>query len=149
VAEAEAFDLVVAAYLLNYAPTREELLAMCRAIAHCLKPGCRFVGVNNNPGQGPEHFASSRKYGFVKGTPGALREGAPVVYTVFLDGGSFDITNYWLSAATHEEAFRAAGFREVHWHRPRVSPEGEAALGGAFWADFLEHPPVIFLECVK
>jgi ubiquinone/menaquinone biosynthesis C-methylase UbiE len=34
---AERFDLVVASYLLNYAATREELLAMCRTIADCLK----------------------------------------------------------------------------------------------------------------
>jgi SAM-dependent methyltransferase len=145
----ERFDLVVAAYLLNYAPTRAVLGEMCGAIARALKPGGRFVGVNNNPAHAPEHFGSSRKYGFVKSTPGELREGAPVTYTIFLDGGSFDITNYWLSAAAHEEAFRAAGFGEARWHGPRVSPEGRAALGDEFWEEFLAHPPVTFLECVR
>src|SRR5262245_10173832 len=43
------FDLVVAAYLLNYAATKEELQGMCAAIARALRPGGRFVGVNNNP----------------------------------------------------------------------------------------------------
>jgi len=146
---AEGFDLVVAAYLLNYASTKEELREMCGAIARALKPGSRFVGVNNNPGHRREHFGSSRKYGFVKSTPGELWEGAPVTYTIFLDGGSFDITNYWLSTATHDEAFRAAGFREVRWHRPRVSPEGCAACGDGFWESLLAHPPITFLECVR
>jgi SAM-dependent methyltransferase len=146
---AEPFDLVVAAYLLNYASTGEELGQMCAAIARALKPAGRFVAVNNNPEQPPEHFGASRKYGFVKSTLGPLREGAPVTFTIFLENGSFDITNYWLSTPAHEEAFRAAGFREVRWHRPRVSPEGQAAFGDGFWADFLGYPPVTFLECVR
>jgi SAM-dependent methyltransferase len=146
---AERFDLVVAAYLLNYAPTAAVLREMCGAIARSLRPGGRFVGVNNNPEHRPEHFGSSRKYGFVKGTPGELWEGAPVTYTILLEGGSFDITNYWLSTTAHEEAFAAAGFREVRWHGPRVSSEGRAALGDGFWDDFLAHPPVTFLECVR
>ena len=105
--------------------------------------------MNNNPEHAREYFAASRKYGFVKSTPGELREGAAVTYTVFLEGGSFDITNYWLSTAAHEEAFRAAGFRTVRWHRPRVSPEGQAALGPAYWEELLAHPPVTFLECLR
>ena len=36
---AEPYDLVVAAYLLNYAEDRATLEAMCQGIARCLKPG--------------------------------------------------------------------------------------------------------------
>jgi SAM-dependent methyltransferase len=147
--EAWVFDIVVAAYLLNYAATREELDAMCAAIGRALKPGGRFVGVNNNPEHALEHFGSSKKYGFVKITPGALAEGAPITYTIFLDDGSINITNYWLSTEAHEAAFRAAGFSLIRWHRPRVSAEGQAAFGNAFWESFLRHPPVTFLECVR
>ncbi|MDB5338603.1 MAG: hypothetical protein JWN70_4222, partial [Planctomycetaceae bacterium] len=43
------YDLVVAAYLLNYAQDRQELAAMAHGIARCLKPGGRFVTVNSNP----------------------------------------------------------------------------------------------------
>jgi toxoflavin synthase len=56
----ETFDVVVAAYLLNYAQTYGQLLKMCSAITHHLKPGCRFVMVNNNPQQSVEHFAATR-----------------------------------------------------------------------------------------
>jgi toxoflavin synthase len=45
----ETFDVVVAGHLLNYAQTYSELLEMCSAITRHLKPGCRFVTVNNNP----------------------------------------------------------------------------------------------------
>ena len=43
------FDVATAAYLLNYAQSREELAAMVQSIARCLKPGGRFVTMNSNP----------------------------------------------------------------------------------------------------
>lgn len=145
----EPFDLVVAGYLLNYASTPDELLAMSRAIARSLKPGCRFVTVNNNPEEPPEHFASSRKYGFVKSSSGELKDGTPVVWTFFLGDGSFDITNYHLSVATHEQAFGTAGLGNVRWHQPRVSPQGRSEHGDEHWAEFLRHPPIVVIECTK
>jgi ubiquinone/menaquinone biosynthesis C-methylase UbiE len=145
----ERFDVVVAGYLLNYAATREELLAMCRTIADSLKPGCRFVSVNNNPAQPRSEFPLGRKYGFVKSAPEEPRDGTPITWTFFLDEGLFSITNYQLSIALHEEVFHEAGFREVHWHQPRLMPEGAAAYEPGFWSDFLEHPPIIFMECLK
>jgi ubiquinone/menaquinone biosynthesis C-methylase UbiE len=145
----ERFDLVTASYLLNYASTREELLAMCRGIVGVLKPGGRLVAVNNNPAHAVEYFAEAEKYGFVKIAPDGLVEGAPVIYRIFLDGGSIDITNYHLSIATHEWAFRTAGFKNIAWHNPRLSPAGEQESGRDYWQAFLEHPPVVFIECRK
>jgi hypothetical protein len=48
-----------------------------------------------------------------------------------------------------EEAFRAAALREVRWHAPEISPEGLRQFGRGYWAEFLAHPPVAFIECVK
>jgi len=62
----ETFDVVVAAYLLNYAQTSTQLLEMCSAITRHLKPRCRFVTVNNNPNHNVDDFTSTRKYGFIK-----------------------------------------------------------------------------------
>ena len=142
-----AYDLAVAAYLLNYARDRAELDAMCSGIARCLKPGGRFVTVNSNPGCDFHSAPSYRKYGFETSMTGAVREGAPITFTFYLDDGPFTIENYFLSVQTHEDAFRAAGFKDVRWRRPMLSPEGEAAYGREFWADFLDHPPVTFIEC--
>jgi SAM-dependent methyltransferase len=143
------FDLVTAGYLLNYARDRDELQAMCAVIERCLKPGGRFVGVNNNPAQPPDSFHLSRPYGFVKETPGPLEEGAPVVYRIFLDEGELEITNYHLSPGTHEWAFRSAGLTELTWHAPRLSPAGAAENGAAYWSPFLDHQPVTFIESRK
>jgi ubiquinone/menaquinone biosynthesis C-methylase UbiE len=142
------YDLVIAAYLLNYARDREELLAMCRGIARCLKPGGRFVTVNCNPALDFRVAPSYRKYGFETSLAGDYREGAPITWKFFLADGSFEIENYYLDVSIHEEAFRAAGFREVRWHRPRLSPQGKSEYGSDFWDTFLAHPPAAFIECV-
>ena len=143
------YDLVVAAYLLNYASTRDELQAMCDGIGRSLKPGGRFVTVNCNPALTFPAAPSYRKYGFETSVVGEWREGAPIKWTFYLSDGPFDIENYYLSVATHEEALRKAGFREVRWHRPRLSAEGLLVNDQEFWSSFLEHSPVTFIECAR
>jgi SAM-dependent methyltransferase len=143
------FDLAFAAYLLNYAHTAEELTQMCRAVARALRPGGRFVTVNGNPEEPTVAFPVAREYGFSRRVEGDLVEGAPIVLEFFLAEGSFEVTNYYLSVRTMEKAFRAAGLRDVRWHAPEVSPEGLREFGPGYWADFLAHPPVAFIACVK
>jgi SAM-dependent methyltransferase len=143
------FDLAFAAYLLNYAHTAEELAQMCRAVARALRPGGRFVTANSNPAEPTAAFPAGRAYGFARRVEGELVEGAPIVWEFFLPEGSFEVTNYYLSVGTMEEAFRAAGLREVRWHAPEVSPEGLREFGRGYWTEFLACPPVAFIECLK
>lgn len=143
------FDLVVAAYLLNYAATADELQRMCDGIVRCLKPGGRFITVNGSP---VLHFPSApsfRKYGFETSVRGAWQTGTPITWKFYLSDSVFEIENYHLDLAQHEQALRSAGFREIRWHGPQVSPEGLRAFDQSFWGDFLESSPVIFLECRK
>ena len=145
----DQFDVAVAAYLLNYARTRDELQAMCDGIARSLKPCGRFVTVNSSPSPTIPVAPSYRKYGFETSVLGDWQEGVPIKWTFHLDDGPFDIENYHLNVATHEDAFRQAGFREIRWHTPRLSAEGLRANDQEFWSIFLKHPPVTFIECVK
>jgi len=144
----EQFDLVVAAYLLPYARSEEELLAMAKAIHSSLKPGGRFVAANNNPAQQPEAFERTRKYGFVKSADGQIRNGSPIRYTFLQESGEFVVENYHLDAETHTRTFEAAGFSDVHWHLPELAP-AESANGDEYWKDFLDDPPIAFLTCAK
>ena len=73
-APSDKCDLVVAAYLLNYSQNRGELRAMCDGIAHCLKPGGRFVTVNCNPALEFPSAPSYRKYGFETSVEGMCRK---------------------------------------------------------------------------
>ena len=145
----EEFDLVVSAYLLNYARNRDELQSMCDGIARSLKPGGRFVTVNCNPALAFPAAPSYRKYGFETNVPGAWQEGAPIKWTFYLDDGAFEIENYHLNLAAHERAFRQAGFQEIRWHAPRLSPHALTSRERDFWSSFLDHPPVTFIECIK
>jgi ubiquinone/menaquinone biosynthesis C-methylase UbiE len=147
--ETAQFDLAMAAYLLNYARNRDELQSMCDGIARSLKPGGRFVTVNCNPSQSFPTAPSYRKYGFETSVEGEWQEGEPIRWTFHLSDGPFDIENYHLNMATHEEAFRKAGFREIRWHAPKLSPEGLLSNNLEYWADLLSSPPVAFIECVK
>ena len=141
------YDLAVAAYFLNYASDRTQLNAMCSGIARCLKPGGRFVTVNSNPACDFTTAPSYRKYGFETAVVGSLSGGAPITWTFHLEDGPFKVENYFLSVETHEEALRVAGFRDIRWHRPLLSPEGESAYGRDYWSTLLDHPPITFIEC--
>jgi len=144
------YDLAVAGYLLNYATNRKELGDMCSGIARSLHPGGRFVTVNSNPALDFSKAPSYRAYGFDTSVAGEWREGAPITWTFHLDDGrTFSIENYNLPVSAHDEALRAAGFRSIRWHKPRVSPDGIAAHGAGFWKTFLDSAPVTFIECAK
>ena len=143
----EPFDIVAAAYLLNYADTREKLLAMCQAVSRSLGPGGRFVTVNNNPSQSPQRFTATKKYGFIKSAGEELRAGTPITYTIFQDGGSFTFDNYYLSVSTHERALESVGLRDVECVAPRLSPQWSD--DPAYWDEFLDDPSVIFLQSRK
>jgi toxoflavin synthase len=146
----EPFDLVFAAYFLNYAHDAEELQSMCASLARCLKPGGRFVTVNCSPQADVFLGRSFRQYGFDATVSEPLRNGAPIAWSFFLeDGETFVIENYYQDRLTHEAAFRAVGLSEIAWPAPRLSPEGCAEFGRAFWADFLERSPIAFIECVR
>jgi len=145
----EAFDLVTAAYLLNYARTPEELLAMCQAVARNLKPGGRFVTVNNNPAQDVSQFHVTRKYGFIKSAEEEIRNGTPIRYTFFIGDETFHVENFHLDTATHEWALREAGFSGIQWHAAKLSPAEAEGPNREFWRDFFPDPPVILLECRK
>lgn len=143
------YDLVVAAYLLNYSQTTEELQLMCDGLAQCLKPGGRFVTVNSNPAHDFSTAPSYRKYGFDTDVKGPWVLGAPIQWRFFLEDGCFEIENYYLDVSSHEQAFKKAGFRDVRWHSPQLSPQASSSPGTEFWDTFLRASPIALIECVK
>lgn len=141
----EKFDVVFAAYLLNYSQNLDDLVRMCKTIKWHLRPGGRFVSVNSNPNYTGSSSAM-RKYGFERdATPGV--DGEPVVYRFYDEKGvAIEVTNYHLNKSLHGEAFDIAGLRGLKWHSPRVSPEGLSKFGESYWADMIKYEPAIVLE---
>ena len=139
---AEPVDILVAAYLLNYAKTREELVRLCRACRRCLLPGGRFLGVNDSPFIQPTEPEDYIKYGFYRTWEKTLPdEGDPILYTFpAADGTNFSFTNYYHSAGTYEAAFLEAGFRDFRWVRVSLDP---SQRGDPFWDAYMQNSPIV------
>jgi SAM-dependent methyltransferase len=138
---AGAFDVVNAAYLLNYARTGAELRRFCEVAFRALRPGGRFVGFNDNVNRDPNEAPSFAPYGFEKTCPHPPCEGDAIVYAIRQpDGGVFRITNFYLSPETYRWAFAEAGFKNFAWAGPWLEP---AQAANPFWRDFMRHAPLI------
>ena len=121
----------------------------CQSIFANLKPGGRFVTVNDNSEQLPASDRTYEKYGFIKSMDSPHQEGMPIKYTLLVDGEKFSFDNYYLSRTTYEWALRSVGFKEVRWQKLLVSPDGVREYGQEYWQDFLDYPPIVGIECVK
>ena len=134
-------DLVVAMYLLNYASTRERLRRFCRVCHDALRPGGRFVGVNDNVRNPPAAPGAWKKYGLERTCASPPAEGDVVRYTITnADGRQFEFDNYYLAPETYADAFRRAGFRAFRWIEVSLHP---ARRGDPFWDDFMTNPPIV------
>jgi SAM-dependent methyltransferase len=137
----EPVDVVVAIYSLGYSQTADALHGFCRACHDALRPGGRFVGLNDNVRHLPPAGASWKQYGLERTCPDPPSAGDVVRYSLVNDDGTrFEVQNFYQARETYEEAFRAAGFREFSWVDVSVQP---SERGNAFWDDFLEHPPIV------
>ncbi|MBE9001401.1 class I SAM-dependent methyltransferase [Nostoc sp. LEGE 12447] len=147
----ENFDIVVASFLLNYASTKDQLLKMCHTISTNLKPGGRFIGLNNNLDLLPEFYHKSEKYGLAKSCLGPLEEGSPLTLTLTIDseGNKVSFDNYYLSKQTYEWALRSVGFEDIRWHNPLVAPEGVKKFSQEFWEDGINYPYFVGISCQR
>jgi hypothetical protein len=123
---------------------------MCRGLACWLRPGGRFVTFTTNPDL--YHFRprrSYRKYGFDVTLADHVSEGAPILWTIYLDDSSLEIENYYLPISAYESALRDAGFRDFAVHHPVLAPDPVAGDDRDFWEDFIVAPPAILIDCVR
>ena len=144
------FDVVLGSYLLNYAESSEKLRKFASTILAHLKPGGRFVGINDNPAQCPTTYPTCQQYGFTKTTPSERVEGDAITYTFgTADGGTFQFDNYYLHPETISSVFRETGFAQFTWEGPWLAPGAENAFAPGYWADFMMHPPVIGVSATR
>jgi SAM-dependent methyltransferase len=138
------FDVVLGSYLLNYAESSEKLRQFASTIFASLKPGGRFVGINDNPGQNLGSYVLCAPYGFTKTASPLRAEGNAITYTFHAsDGGTFQFDNYYLHPATIAGVFSEVGFGRFAWEGPWLAPGAEAQFAPGYWTDFLADPPVI------
>lgn len=141
------FDVIMAAYLLNYAKDVHQLELFCKTIYSHLKPGGIFVAFNDNPNNSPKYFKHYKKYGFVKAGSLPQSEGDPIRYTLYnQDQTKISFDNYYMKASTIENSFENIGFSKFCWHAIQLDPNIDNKL---FWREFLEHPPMIAMTANK
>ena len=141
------FDLVSAVFLLHYAKSKDELAAMCRAIAEHTAASGKFVTINTNP---DFPIRRDHKYSFSRVADEPLHEGSVLTLSHY-DGDtprySFDF--YHWSKETYETALHQAGFSSVAWQVPQVSADALSEFGDEFWQDYREHPNHSVIICRK
>lgn len=144
------FDVVVLAYLLNYARTRDQLARFCRVAHRHLRPGGRLVGVNDFTADRCTGARDFTAHGFRKIGPASHAEGAPITYEFLLPHGrTFAITNYYWRPETYLDALRVAGFSEVAWEPFEISPEAGAELPEGFFDDLREQQPLAAFHALR
>ena len=141
------FDIVVAAYLLHYAPNVDALTRMCRNIKRHLPEGGRFVTLNENPDQSAECYVGYEQYGFNKTVDQPRTDGSRITYFMVAGRELFEFHAHYFARETYERAMSDAGFTHIAWHPLALDPAGVDAHGSAYWQEYLDNPPIIGLEC--
>jgi SAM-dependent methyltransferase len=143
-----AFSLVLGVYVLPYARTPDELLALCRQAADALRPGGRFITLPVHPDfdEAPAYYTH---YGFRLSMDQPRVDAAPVTLTLRFGAHEVSVTAYYWTRATLENTLRAAGFRTVKWRDYLLSPDAEADHGEPFWRNYLARPHAAIIECER
>ena len=139
-------DLVIAAYLLHYAPDEQRLRRMCSRVAACLKPGGRLVAINEDPQQAADDYPGYTRYGFNKQYTTPREPGSPIHYSMVAGREMIRFEAYYYPLDVYERALTDAGFADIRWSPLELSPDAGDAMPPDYWDDYLANPPVCGLE---
>jgi SAM-dependent methyltransferase len=140
------FDVVLASYLLHYAPDATVLLRMCQRLGNALAPGGRLVALTENPDQAPGDYGAYAPYGFDKQAAEPRREGSRITYGLVSGRQIIRFDTFWYSRETYDGALAAAGLGDITWHRLQLDPAVESP---DFYAPYVSNPPVLGLTATK
>ncbi|MEV6948927.1 class I SAM-dependent methyltransferase [Streptomyces sp. NPDC051172] len=141
------FDVVIAAFLLNYAPTRTALDAMCARIAAHLRPGGRLVADIPRSGYDRQRPMSA-KYGYTYEWPSDLSDGDTFTFTLHL-ASPLTIRCTWWSDTTYQNALTSAGLTDVHFHPWKPTEEGMSNHDTGFWDEWNANPLAQVITATK
>ncbi|MFB6100671.1 MAG: hypothetical protein ABEK16_05345 [Candidatus Nanohalobium sp.] len=136
----EKFDKVVAAYLLNYAETRNQLDEMAEKIKNHLREDGEFCALVPTGGIRPvDEFRYGRKIEH-SDEKKEFKDGDKIILVAQREEREpIRIENYFWSKETYKEVFENKGF-EVDWIKPHVTEEGIEKYGEEEWEIWRERP---------
>ena len=143
------FDLVVAVWLLNYAPSGKELAGMFECIRMNLKEGGIFVGITQPPAEDMTRDAELlkmdpwKKYGVSMRLKEETGDGYKTrVVLGLVSSETVEFENYWLRKSVYEESARKGGV-QIDWKAITLPEKHVEVLGrfdDGFWDDELSSP---------
>ncbi|NTY86601.1 methyltransferase domain-containing protein [Serratia fonticola] len=142
----EQFDIVLAIYVMPYAPNKEKLLDMCQIMARLLKPGGRLITLPIHPefSPDPEYY---RPYGFRLIEKEARADGSLVNLHICHPPYDVNIDAHFWSELTLTSTLHNTGFHDISWHQlqpPQVGKEYDVSLDG-----YLRAPHAAIIEGIK
>ena len=142
----EGFDIVMAAYLFNYAQDRVQLRRMAESAFRGLKPGGHLCGVNDNPRTAPERYRYYPDFSFLRYIEKPQREGSSITWSIQpATGDACIFDNFWIAPETYREVFEQVGFMEFRFVDAHVAPGADPAP----FRDFLEDCPICGISAVR
>lgn len=143
------FDIATGVFLLDYAPTKEKLLKMCRNTYNVLCPGGKFIALVDNSNA---ILPTNKKYGDALSANNKipLKEGNKRRVTIYK--GNKEVVhfyNYFWKRKTYHDALKKAGFKHIKWHNPIISKKALKIFGRKFWKEFVNNPTYLIIECRK
>ncbi|APA11737.1 hypothetical protein SS1G_05223 [Sclerotinia sclerotiorum 1980 UF-70] len=139
------FDLVVAAWLLNYAPSRAEMQRMFENIYAALKPGGKFVGLTVHAAiidkfQPDDPLNENEKHlGTVYEVLGKVDDGYRTCCHAFTEP-EIKWEFYFLREDVYSKAALGAGMGELEWNVVLPGEEQVEKLGKEYWQSYLDRP---------
>ena len=145
----ERFSVVLAVYLLHYAPDRATLDAMAAVISRHLTSGGRFVTYQMNPDivADPRYY---EPYGLQITMPPTPEDGQAYTFRAKLgDHWSPSLTVQYWSKETLHDALERAGLVDITWSRPTLNPDAPVDNGPNHWQAYLDHPHCVLISARK
>jgi toxoflavin synthase len=138
------FDIVTAVFLLNYAPDRPSLDAMCERIAAHLKPNGRFAASIPNSHYNPAQPWDDRyQISFKWATD--VKDGDEFTFH-FHVSQTLDVKIFYWDTATYESALVDAGLAELEVAPWQPSEEGLRAFPDGYWKPWTDNPSAVVIS---
>ena len=141
--ESGPFDLVIGAWLLNYAPSGLKMADMFRNIAMNLTDQGRFVGITPHPSEEPMSFVQKAaevrpvQYGNVTVFPtGEVEDGITVEVVTVTRSKTIEFDCFHLRMSVYEASAREGGMKGTLEWKPTLLPEGSEEL----WRSYIQVP---------
>jgi len=135
------FDVILASWLLNYAPDRETMDNMFRNIEAKLKTGGEFVGLTTPPQRGTKvdleaNLRNSIKYGCSGRITKEMEIGFGVHNVLGMEGKPIaEMDDFYLRPDVYESAAARNSLHNCEWKRVFATKELKEKYGETFWDD--------------